>query len=154
VATPTATQLPAKQDWDGDGTTSNEEGEASGDEEGKASGGEVGATIIAPDDTQDISNNEPPCDHHPIRAELDGQHEHQHTNSRGPDETSLAAAPFREQLMKAQQDNPYLGLIVRYLESKDLPGEEKLARQVVLKGGQMELDEGLLVRHWWQQRDD
>jgi hypothetical protein len=42
-------------------------------------------------------------------------------------------------------------LIIHYLEGKELPGEEKLARQVVLKAGQMELDDSILVHHWWQQ---
>jgi hypothetical protein len=42
-------------------------------------------------------------------------------------------------------------VIICYLEGKELPGEEKLARQVVLEVGQMELDDGVLVHHWWQQ---
>jgi len=52
----------------------------------------------------------------------------------------------------AQRRDPYLKFIFYYLEDNVLPEDDKLARRVVMEAGQMEIVEGLLIRHWWPQR--
>jgi hypothetical protein len=61
---------------------------------------------------------------------------------------------LKNHLKQAQQVDKVLRPIIQYLEEKELPDDQKEAQQIVLESGQMEIDKGLLLRHWWQQRDD
>jgi hypothetical protein len=49
---------------------------------------------------------------------------------------------LQKQIKEEQRKDPLIRQIVCYLESKELPGEEKLVKQVMLEAGQMELDDG------------
>jgi hypothetical protein len=137
------------------------------------------APAARPDTTEDTGGNSKPTDFTREPAGALGQPEGSTTHDKQGEEeasakedrtspTTMPGVPGintdltlvgeerlnKEHIQKAQREDAFLGAIITYLEEGKLPLDKQEAKKIVLEVGQMEINKGLLLRFWWQQRSN